>query len=96
MEEATRQEWKEKIEETFRRSDETERFRVLDEQTDELWVIGPIIVRPKNSQNCSDGCCDLDQWVMEEYASHRDAYWAARFGDNAFKPIWRIVLDVET
>ena len=54
MEEATRQEWKEKIEETFRRSDETERFRVLDEQTDELWEIGPIIVRPKNSQNC---CC---------------------------------------
>lgn len=50
-----REEWKVKLETTFRIADETERNRVLDQQTDELWEIGPIIVRPKNSQNCSGG-----------------------------------------
>ena len=95
MDEAERKDWKAKLEATFRLPESDERYRVLDEQTDELWEIGPIIVRPKNSQNCSGGCCDLDQWVMEEYASHHVAYWAARFGGNAFIPIWRVILDVE-
>lgn len=90
-----RQEWKAKLEAAFRITDEAERNRVLDQQTDELWEIGPIVVRPKNSSNCSDGCCDMDQWVMEEYSSHHYAYWAVNFGDNAIQPVWRIVLDVE-
>ena len=95
MNEAEREDWKAKLEATFRLPNETERYRVLDKQTDELRKIGPIIVRPENSHNCSDRRCEIDRWVMEEYPSHRTACWALKVGDNVFKPVWRIVLDVE-
>lgn len=95
MGEAQREIWKERLEKSFRESSGEQRVQLINEQLSELWEIAPIIVRVKNSQNCSDGCCDLDQWVMEEYASHHYAQLANVFRDNAIKPLWRIVLDVE-
>lgn len=61
---------------------------------DELTELGHFVTRWKNSSNCSDGCCELDQFVLEEYASERDAYWAAVFQDNAIRPLWSMVLDI--
>lgn len=95
MTEDEREVWKLRLEEAFRIDDETIRNRTLAKQADELWKIAPILIRWKNRSNCSDGCCEMDQLVMEEYASYRDAGLADLFQDNAIKPVRRIILDVE-
>lgn len=87
--------WKKKLEDSFQIQDENERAQTIDAQSDELWKLGPIIVRAKNTKNCSDSCCEMDQVVIEEYRTREAAHFAMCFADNVIKPVWSIVLDVE-
>ncbi|MFB7858914.1 hypothetical protein [Rhodococcus qingshengii] len=95
MENDERISWKKNLEDAFRIPDEEERGRVIESHSEELWKLGPIIVRAKNTKNCPDSCCEMDQVVIEEYRTREAAHFAMCFADNVIKPVWSIVLDVE-
>lgn len=55
-----------------------------------------LCVRWRNASGCSDGCCSLDQLVLEEHVNRKNAYWAERFNDNAIQPVRsRVILTRE-
>lgn len=97
MEPEERMRWKARLQEHFHTGNKEARNQLLEMSADELWKLGPIVIRFRNGSGCPDaGCCEPDQWVMEEYSSHRYAQFAVMFADNVIKPVWRIVLHTDT